>query len=102
MRDAVRIFLGLAMAALVCTLLTSGRRASADERHTRLHHLASTASSGANPLVNAREESDARAVDLYGNEVDEAVAEYKLDAGGGLYETHSPQTELPRLGAPKS
>ena len=41
-------------------------------------------------------------VDLYGNEVTEAVARYKLDATGSLYETHSPQTELPRLGSPKS
>jgi len=41
-------------------------------------------------------------VDLYGNEVTAAVAKYKLDATGSLYETHSPQTELPRLGSPKS
>jgi len=48
------------------------------------------------------EMSDAdRPVDLYGNEVSDAVAEYKLDATGSLYETHSPQTELPRLGSPK-
>jgi len=43
-----------------------------------------------------------RPVDLFGNEVSDAVAEYKLDATGSLYETHSPQTELPRLGSPKS
>jgi hypothetical protein len=41
-------------------------------------------------------------VDLYGNEVTEAVAKYKFDSTGSLYETHSPQTELPRLGSPKS
>ena len=41
-------------------------------------------------------------VDLYGNEVTYAVAKYKFDATGSLYETHSPQTELPRLGSPKS
>jgi len=43
-----------------------------------------------------------RPVDLYGNEVTEAIAKYKFDATGSLYETHSPQTELPRLGSPKS
>jgi hypothetical protein len=42
------------------------------------------------------------AVDLYGNDVTSAVATYKLDAEGSLYELHSPQTELPRLGSPKS
>jgi hypothetical protein len=41
-------------------------------------------------------------VDLYGNEVTEAVAQYTMDPAGSLYEVHSPQTELPRLGSPKS
>ncbi len=41
-------------------------------------------------------------IDLYGNEVSDAVAEYTLDPAGSLYELHSPQTELPRLGIPKS
>ena len=41
-------------------------------------------------------------VDLYGNEVSDAVAKYTLDPAGSLYELHSPQTELPRLGSPKS
>jgi hypothetical protein len=41
-------------------------------------------------------------VDLYGNEVTDAIATYTLDQGGSLYELHSPQTELPRLGIPKS
>jgi len=41
-------------------------------------------------------------VDLYGNEVDTAIATYSLDPSGNAYEVHSPQTELPRLAAPKS
>jgi hypothetical protein len=41
-------------------------------------------------------------VDLYGNDVSPAVATYSLDALGSLYEEHSPQTELPRLGSPKT
>jgi hypothetical protein len=41
-------------------------------------------------------------VDLFGNEVTDAVAKYKFDATGSLYELHSPQTELPRLGSPKT
>lgn len=55
--------------------------------------------------VDARDQQTPDAdgpVDLYGNEVTEAVAKYKFDATGSLYETHSPQTELPRLGSPKS
>jgi hypothetical protein len=42
------------------------------------------------------------ALDAYGNEVTTAVAEYSLDSSGDLYERHSPQTELPHLGAPES
>jgi hypothetical protein len=45
---------------------------------------------------------DDEATDVYGNEVAAAVAKYTLDATGSLYELHSPQTELPRLGPPKS
>jgi hypothetical protein len=41
-------------------------------------------------------------VDLYGNEVIDAVATYSIDPAGSLYELHSPQTELPRLASPKS
>jgi predicted ATPase len=40
--------------------------------------------------------------DLYGNEVREAVARYKVDPTGVLYEEHSPETEVPRLAPPKS
>ena len=40
-------------------------------------------------------------VDLTGNEVRRAVATYKVDPTGALYEEHSPDTEVPRLGPPK-
>ena len=41
-------------------------------------------------------------MDLFGNPIDDAVAEYGLDATGSLYELHAPQVELPHLGSPKS
>lgn len=41
-------------------------------------------------------------VDFYGNEVSAAVARYKVDPNGVVYEEHSPQTEGPRLGSPRS
>jgi hypothetical protein len=40
--------------------------------------------------------------DVYGNDVAPAVATYSLDADGSPYEVHSPHTEIPRLGSPKS
>jgi hypothetical protein len=39
-------------------------------------------------------------VDRYGNEVERAVGEYRIDYRGEVYERHSPQTALPRLGSP--
>lgn len=48
------------------------------------------------------DENDEGNVDLFGNRVTDAVAKYKFDATGTLYESHSPQTELPRLAPPKT
>jgi hypothetical protein len=54
-----------------------------------------------NPDADA-EEDDSGAVDLFGNRVADAVAQYRFDKAGSLYELHSPQTELPRLRPPRS
>jgi hypothetical protein len=50
------------------------------------------------------EDDDPRggSIDLHGNDVMTAVATYKVDETGELYEMHSPHTEVPRLGTPKS
>jgi hypothetical protein len=40
--------------------------------------------------------------DLYGNEVEEAVGDYREDGRGLTYERHSPATELTRLGPPST
>jgi hypothetical protein len=51
----------------------------------------------------AADEMDATgSSDLYGNEVTAAVAKFRLDDRGSLYEVHSPQTELPVLSSPTS
>jgi hypothetical protein len=40
--------------------------------------------------------------DLFGNEIEEAVADYRVDQRGGIYERHSPDTAVPKLGLPKT
>ena len=40
-------------------------------------------------------------LDFNGNEVRPAVAGYKVDPLGAVYEEHSPETEVLRLGSPK-
>jgi hypothetical protein len=41
-------------------------------------------------------------VDLNGNEIDDAVSDYRVDNRGELYERHAPDTALLHLGAPRS
>lgn len=64
-----------------------------------VRHPAASPSAGLAKLPLGTEEIEN--LDLYGNEVNDAVAEYKLDATGALYEEHSPQTQVPRLAAPQ-
>jgi hypothetical protein len=71
-------------------------------RLTRPHGVALAASDATQLPRHSIPNDDGAAVDLYGNEVTDAIATYTLDSGGSLYELHSPQTELPRLGEPKS
>jgi hypothetical protein len=38
--------------------------------------------------------------DLYGNEIVDAVGDYRIDVRGDVYERHSPTTEVTQLAAP--
>jgi hypothetical protein len=38
-------------------------------------------------------------MDLNGNEIDDAVGDYRVDGRGELYERHAPDTALPHLGS---
>ena len=63
----------------------------------------STAGGGvtAAPRVESGNSLEPR-LDLLGNEVEDAVADYRIDLGGDVYERHSPETAVPRLGSPSS
>ena len=39
-------------------------------------------------------------VDLYGNEVEPAVGDYRIDFRGEVYESHAPDVEVTRLAPP--
>ena len=56
------------------------------------------------PTVSASEEMELgdAVVDRYGNEVERAVTDYRIDHRGDVYERHSPQTALPRLARAES
>jgi hypothetical protein len=55
------------------------------------------------PLVEPGDSDEAPdpRFDLFGNEIEEAVADYRIDLRGGVYERHSPDTAVPRAGIPK-
>jgi hypothetical protein len=40
-------------------------------------------------------------IDLNGNEIDDAVGDYRVDPRGEMYERHAPDTALTHLGAPR-
>jgi hypothetical protein len=37
-------------------------------------------------------------VDLYGNEISDAVGDYRVDGQGAIYEGHAPDTAVLKLG----
>jgi len=39
-------------------------------------------------------------MDRYGNQIETAVGDYRIDRRGEMYERHSPDTAVPRLGVP--
>lgn len=53
------------------------------------------------PRMEHGDPADPR-TDLFGNEVEEALADYRIDLRGDVYERHSPDTAVPRLGPPTS
>ena len=89
----------LAAGALVTSQLITSTQSG--PRSVSAPRPASVMGSVAVPRADS-ETSEDDPTDVYGNEVTAAVAKYKFDATGTLYELHSPQTELPRLASPKS
>jgi hypothetical protein len=93
--------LGLAILVLVAGAVFTPRVVTSSQFASRLVMPTAATTDGPNERRAQQDAADA-AVDLYGNEVTDAIATYSLDPAGSLYELHSPQTELPRLASPKS
>jgi hypothetical protein len=64
--------------------------------------IVSAAVSGEEPRASGLAPEDPREprFDLNGNEVEDAVADYRVDLRGGIYERHSPDTAVSKLGPP--
>src|SRR2546426_7129398 len=96
-----RLALSLAVLMLVAGALFNPRVVTSSLSAPRVDATPAAAMSDG-PSDRHAQQDAASAVDLYGNEVSDAIATYSLDPAGSLYELHSPQTELPRLASPKS
>ena len=107
MSDPARVALRVGLVALI-PIIGCARLAPRLLAPQRAHGLPTSVTASATELPpprifeGPREPEDDSIVDLFGNDVTDAVAKYKLDSEGTLYELHSPQTQLPRLGSPKS
>jgi hypothetical protein len=65
-------------------------------------HFRQTATSvpGANVADEPRVRD--RVVDKYGNQIERAVGDYRIDTRGWLYERHAPLTAVPKLTPPST
>jgi hypothetical protein len=96
----LKVALGLGLAAVMSFVMGSAFLTSQPAPQST-PAVEASAVIGEPPAVPNEEEDDAD-VDVQGNPVSDAVAKYKFDPTGSLYELHSPQTELPRLAPPKT
>lgn len=107
MRTGTRISLIVTILMLIACALVASQMSSAATQESPILDRARVLEQQSTPRGDPaappdRADEGIGAVDLFGNEVSDAVAKYKTDGAGGLYELHSPQTEVPRLGSPKS
>jgi hypothetical protein len=75
------------------TVFASPTRSGSDAGH------ASSLSVNQDALENLLQSAEPH-VDVYGNEIEDAVSDYRIDPAGDVYERHSPETEVPRLAPP--
>ena len=93
----------LSVVAVVCQLWV---QSSDSARHAIVlpTHAAATTSvlDTRHPLSVTRSDDWAEPlVDLNGNEIDEAVGDYRVDRAGELYERHAPDTAVLHLSDPR-
>lgn len=55
-----------------------------------------------NRTVSREPTSTEPRMDLYGNEISNAVGDYRVDRRGNLYERHAPDTAVLKVGPPRT
>lgn len=101
MKAVARVGLAIGVSTALAAALFESRTITSTQPPLPAVYTATPAGIDA-PADHRPADEESGAVDLYGNEVTDAIATYSIDPAGSLYELHSPQTELPRLGSPES
>lgn len=83
---------------VMATVLAGGTVWSASVWSASSFQLLSPNTRAAGLLDTAQTPVEPR-VDVYGNEIEDAIGDYRIDPRGDVYESHSPDTEVPRLTA---
>lgn len=92
----------LATAAAVAGVLVMGENSSLDVSASPIPESPSVSRPVQAKSGPARTESPVSGysrprIDLYGNQIDEAVGDYRVDPRGELYERHAPDTAVLKL-----
>ena len=64
------------------------------------HSTTSVSDGVGGELSSVGNEHEQPQFDLFGNEIERAIADYRFDRRGGVYERHSPDTAVQQLGSP--
>lgn len=96
----VRIGSGILGAAVLTLAWGVGRETALPQAGRGWPAGVSTPAVSGHPAWSRESARSGVRIDRYGNEVERAVTDYRLDSHGDIYERHSPQTEVPRLGPP--
>lgn len=99
-----RVWAVLLAAAMVSAGATMWSRESTERSrpvYAQPAHTATVIDTRARALPTVDDDWAEPRVDLNGNEIDDAVSDYRIDGRGELYERHAPDTALLHLSAPE-
>lgn len=98
--SSLRVVGGILGASMLVLAWSITNEMSAGLDHGALGRRSSAAVSGVRPQEHSTRGNSF--IDRYGNEVERAISDYRIDYRGDLYERHSPQTAMPRLLQPEA
>jgi len=92
-----------ALLAVICLVAASNIWILHSSARLRANVYTTTVLNGvalSDPMRN--DDSANTRLDLHGNEIDDAVGDYRVDYGGDVYERHVPEETFIHLGPPKT